>query len=347
MVRLRDIAARAGVSVMTVSKALREEPDVAASTRARVRQLAQAMGYVPDSTARSLRTRRTGLFGLVIPAATNPMSAPVVMAIEERAQAFGYDLLVSHSLNQVEREETCIRRLISRRVDGLLVCPVYRLAPTAPIYEELAHRGIPTVVLGLPAPFCRHFVSIGTDDLPASLALTQHLLQLGHRRIAVFAGPPAAPWSQERTEGYRRALNDAGVEFDDQLVFSAGTTMEEGEKAALELLQEKVNVTAIQAANDLVALGVANVLLSQGIPIPERMSVVGFGDILASQLCRVPLTTVHQPKLRLGYAAMDAMQQLLRGECPQPQRLPASLVVRLSSGAAPGPAAKPDGPARG
>jgi DNA-binding LacI/PurR family transcriptional regulator len=336
MIRLRDIAARAGVSVMTVSKALRDQPDVAASTKARVRQLAQEMGYVPDSAAQSLRTRRTRLLGLVLPAPTNPIFARVVMAIEDRAYALGYDLLLGHSLNLVEREESCIRRFLSRRVDGLFVFPVYRLAPTVPIYEELALRGTPTVVLGLPAPFCSHFVSIGTDDLPASLALAQHLLQLGHRRIAFFAGPSAAPWAQERLEGYRRALITARVEFDDQLVFSAGSTIEEGERAAQVMLQEKVKVTAIQAVNDLVAVGAANVLLNQGIRIPDDISVVGFGNILTSAYFRVPLTTVRQPKLRLGHAAMDAMQQLLRGESPPSQRLDAQLVLRLSTGPPPG-----------
>src|SRR5689334_19659345 len=117
MVRLKDIAAKAGVSIMTVSKVLRDEPDISAKTKARVRLLAEQMGYMPDSSAQALRSRRTKLVGLSIPAATDPMFARVVMAIEERAFQMGYDVIVAHSLNLPEREETIIRRLLSRRVD--------------------------------------------------------------------------------------------------------------------------------------------------------------------------------------------------------------------------------------
>ena len=142
MVRLKDIAGRAGVSVMTVSKVLRDAPDISAATKSRIRALARQMGYVPDSLAQGLRTRTTKLFGLVVSAMTNPIFARVVMAIEERAHELGYELILSHTLNLAEREDTAIRRLISRRVDGLFVSPVYRLGPEAPIYQELQRCGI-------------------------------------------------------------------------------------------------------------------------------------------------------------------------------------------------------------
>src|SRR5204863_3858429 len=119
MVRLKDIANRAGVSVMTVSKVMRDAPDISANTKARIRALAQQMGYVPDSLAQGLRTRTTKLFGLVISAMTNPIFARVVMAIEERAHELGYEVILSHTLNIPEREDAAVRRLISRRVDGL------------------------------------------------------------------------------------------------------------------------------------------------------------------------------------------------------------------------------------
>src|SRR5437867_9468078 len=116
---------------MTVSKVLRDASDVSVATKTRVRQLATEMGYTPDSMARGLRSRTTRLFGLVIPAATNPIYARVMMALEEQSHALGYDLLLAHSLNIAEREESAIRRLLSRRIDGLFVSPVYRLEPTA------------------------------------------------------------------------------------------------------------------------------------------------------------------------------------------------------------------------
>jgi LacI family transcriptional regulator len=333
MVRLKDIAARAGVSVMTVSKVLRDAPDISVATKARIRALAQQMGYVPDSLAQGLRTRTTKLFGLIISAMTNPIFARVVMAIEERAHELGYEVILSHTLNLVEREDTAIRRLISRRVDGLFVSPVYRLEPEAPIYQELLRCGVPTVILGHSAPFCRQFVNVETDDTQASYVAARHLLDLGHKRIAFFAGPPVAPWAQERFEGYGRALREAAIEVDEKLVFNAGATIEEGEKAALQMLGEATDATAVQAVNDLVAIGAANIFLSQGIHIPDELSLVGFGNVLISEYFRVPLTTIRQPKFRLGVAAMNSMVKLMRGERPESKRLTEEIIIRASTAA--------------
>jgi DNA-binding LacI/PurR family transcriptional regulator len=335
MTRLKDIAQRAGLAVMTVSKALRDKPDVSAATKTRVKLLAQQMGYVPDSTAQGLRNRTTRLFGLVVSSMTNPIYSRVVLAIEERAYQLGYDVLLAHTLNIPEREEACLRRLLWRRVDGLFISPVYRMAAEAPIYQELVARRIPTVLLGHAAPFCNQFVNVETDDLLASYAATQHLLKLGHKRIAFFVGPLATPWTQERFEGYRRALREAGMDVDDRLVFQAGRTIEDGAKAALQMINESSDATAVQAINDVVAVGCAETLLSYGLKIPEDISVAGFGNILLGAHFRVPLTTTRQPKFRLGSAAVDAMQELLRGQRPESRRLPAELIVRASTGTPP------------
>ncbi len=335
MVRLKDIAERAGVSVMTVSKALRDEPDVSEATKARLKLLAQQMGYVPDSTAQGLRNRKTKLFGLVSPSLANPIYVRMLLAIQERAYDLGYDLLLGYTLHKIEREETCIRRFLSRRVDGLFVSPVYRLESESRLYQELVARRIPTVVLGHTAPFCSQFAHVETDDLMAGFAVTQHLLQLGHKRIAFLAGPPATPWTRERFEGYRRALRQAGSEVDEKLIFQAGETLEDGVKAAMQMISEGSDATAVQAVNDLVAAGCAKVLLSQNVRIPEEISVAGFGNSMLGEHFRVPLTTVDQPKYRLGTAAMDVMLQLLRGQRVEAKRLPAQLIVRASSGTAP------------
>jgi LacI family transcriptional regulator len=332
MIRLKDIAAQAGVSVMTVSKALRDEPDVSATTKTRIKLLAQQMGYLPDSRAQGLRTRTTKLFGVVISSLSNPIFPRMVMAIEDRAYEMGYDLLLAQTANIAEREEACIRRLLSRRVDGLFISPVYRMGTEAKIYQDLASSGMMTVLLGHPAPFCQQFVNVETDDLSGSYDLTQHLIKLGHKRIAFLTGPPASPWTRERFEGYRRALREAGMEVDDKLVFQAGRNMEDGAKAALQMINESSDATAVQAVNDMVAAGCADEFLKQGLKIPQDISVTGFGDILLSEHFQVPLTTVSQPKYRLGSAAVDAMQALLRGKRPESKRLAADLIVRASSG---------------
>jgi LacI family transcriptional regulator len=331
MVRLKDIARLAGVSVMTVSKALRDEPDVSTATKAKIKQLALQTGYVPDSSAQGLRTKTTKLFGLVIPAPTNPIYARVIFAIEERSHELGYDLLLAHTLNQPDREDFALRRLLSRRVDGLFITPVYRFEAEARIYQEITARKIPTVLLGPPAPFCKNFPGIEIEEVVASYNATKHLLQLGHKKIAYLTGPPATPWAHERFEGYRRALREAGIEVDDRMVFAAGNTIEDGIKATLQMLNENCHPTAIQAVSDLVAIGCAETLLAQGVKIPADISIVGFGNILLAEFYRVPLTTVRQPKFRLGMAAMEAMMSLLRGEPIQTKRLSAEIVERKST----------------
>ena len=331
MVRLKDIAARAGVSIMTVSKALRNEPDVSASTKTRIKLLAQQMGYVPDFAAQSLRTRTNRLFGLIIPSMTNPIYARTVLAIEDRAHELGYDILLAHSMNKPEREEAAIRRFLSRRVDGIFISPVYRIEPEAQIYIELQARRTPVILLGPNAPFCSQFFGIDTGDLIGSYSVTQHLLKLGHREIAFLAGPPSPTWARERFEGYRRALREAGLDVDDHLVFQAGSTIEDGTNVALQMMSESCKATAVQAINDLVAIGCANAFLDQGVKIPDDLSIAGYGNLLTAEHFRVPLTTVRQPKARLGNAAMDMMLQLIRGQRPDNKRLVAELAVRKST----------------
>lgn len=335
MVRLKDIASRAGVSIMTVSKALRDEPDVSQETKARIKMLSQQLGYMPDSNAQYLRTRKTKLLGIAISSLTNPIFSRVVIALEQRAHELGYDIMLAHTLNSPEREEACLRRFLVRRVDGLFISPVYRMEAEAPIYRELAARRIPTVLLGHTAPFCGQFVSVETDDLLGGYAATRHLLKLGHKSIAFLTGPLHTPWNHERFEGYRRALREAGADVEEKLVFHAGRTIEDGSKAALQMINESCPATAVQAINDMVAVGCAKALLSQGLRIPEDISIIGFGNILISEIFAVPLTTIRQPKFRLGLAAMDAMQLLLRGQRADSKRLPAELIVRSSTGTPP------------
>ena len=331
MVRLIDVARAAGVSPMTVSRVLRDAPDISVKTKARIRTLVKEMGYVPDVLAQGLRTRLTKLFGVILPSLNDPIFARIAAGLEDSLREMGYDVLLAQSLAQPEGEERCIRHMLARRVEGLFLVPVNRLASAALIYQELEKRGAKVVILGPRAPFCERFTNVECDDAHASAAATQHLIGLGHRRIAFLAGSPASPAARHRMEGYRRAHRQAQIPVDDHLIFSAGGTIEDGAKAALQLLHESTQYTAIQAANDLIAIGAANTLLNQGVRIPQDLSVVGFGNILTSEFFRVPLTTVRQPKYRLAQIAVEAMLRLKRGQGPETRRMPAELVIRSST----------------
>lgn len=335
MTRLKDIALQAGVSVMTVSKALRDAPDVSAATKARICQLAKEMGYVPDSAAQGLRTKSTRMLGLVISSLTNPIFARVVVAIEERAHELGYQLIIAHTHNKPERESLCLQRLMARRVDGLIISPVYRLATEDRVYRDLLANGTPTVIIGHSAPFCSSFVNVHCDDLNSAYAATKHLLELGHKRIAFFAGPAVTPWTRERFEGYRRALRENNLDVDDRLVFQAGRSIEDGAKAALQMINEGVMPTAVQCVNDMVAVGATEAFIQQGHRVPEDISVMGYGNILLSEHARVPLTTVRQPKFHLGEAAVEMLLQLMKGQRPESRHMPAELIIRASTGPVP------------
>ena len=334
MIRLKDIAREAGVSVMTVSKALRNAPDIAARTKLRIGELAKSMGYTPNLGARSLRNQETKLLGLVIPATTDPIFAPIVMAIEQCALDRGYELILHHSWNKPEREEIILQNLISRRVDGIFLSPVYRMEPEVAAYNELKKRRIPTVIMGPLADFCKDFVNVQTLGNESAFGMTQHLIDLGHKRIAFFAGPRFSERAISRQEGYRRALRENGIEEDPSLVFNGGTTITEGGNAAKHFLEEKTQATAIQTVNDLVAIGAANVFLDHGLIIPDELSIAGFGNILSSEHYRIPLTTIRQPKFRMGMAAFDSMLKLITKKQVEPQRMIGEVLVRKSTGPA-------------
>jgi DNA-binding LacI/PurR family transcriptional regulator len=221
--------------------------------------------------------------------------------------------------------------MLPRRIDGLFIHPVYRFAPTSSIFDELLKGRTPTVLLGHHSPFCASFPSVETDDAAASCQMTEHFLRLGHRRIAFFAGPPAAPWAQERFEGYRRALRNAQLPLEDRLIFGAGLTIEDGQKAAEQMLNESADATAVQTVSDLVAIGVARTLGRRGLKIPDDISLAGFGNYLVGEHFHIPLSTVQLPRQEVGHAAVQTMQRLLRGEKPESRRLGAELILRGST----------------
>ncbi len=219
-------------------------------------------------------------------------------------------------------------------MEGLFLIPVPRLGDPPAIYEDLARLKVPAIILG-PAPdFCRALPRVAADETAAAREVTQHLLGLGHRRIAFLGGPSVSPYSQARLEGYRRALREAEIEIDDRLIFPAGSTIDDGFQAGLELIRESLGVTALQAVNDLVAIGALNALHSQRIRVPEDVSIAGFGNILTAEHARVPLTTVREPKFRLGVEAMDLMSKLIAGGPPETRTLRAELLTRQSTGPA-------------
>ena len=332
-VRLKDIAQEAGVAVITVSKALRGYPDVAPETRAKILSIAQRFGYVPDASARSLRSKRSGLVGLIVPRITNPLLTGVVDGVLERLQAAGLNVFIVQSDNEPEREDRAIIECVSRRVEGMLIIPCGRPAVDVLAYKWLRERGIPTVIVGPGPVFCQSFPTVRADELEGMRIITEHLIKLGHQKIAFISGPSLWPGMQLRLEGYRRALMNAGIGVDDRLIIATGPTFENGRNTGL-LLKDLLasGTTAIQAGNDLIATGVLMTLKEFGLHVPDDVSVSGFGDVWLAACTAVPLTTVRVPKFQLGIRAAENLMAQLAGEKVSNDILPVELVIRASTG---------------
>lgn len=334
MATLKDIAQALNLSVMAVSKALRDAPDISAATKARVQAEALKRHYVPNQAARNLRLRQTRLLGLLIPNINNSYYANLVWGIERQAEAFGFQVLLSHSLDQADCELTEVNRLLARQVDGILMVPAVRWQNRFATLERLRQASVPVVMLDRYPAGAEQFPQaswvVAKNQSGVELA-TKHLLELGHKEILYFSGPNGSSASAARFSGYQTTMRRSPAGHSDRRVFLAGDTIEAGRKAMSQALSEQTPFTAIITFNDLVAIGAAEVLEQQGYRIPNKVSLVGFGDGMIAANFRVPLTTVRVPQIELGTVAVRLLNELLEGKQVDPQELPVELVVRYST----------------
>ncbi|HEY3551139.1 MAG TPA: LacI family DNA-binding transcriptional regulator [Gaiellaceae bacterium] len=330
--RIADVAARAGVGVATVSRVLNGRVGVRSSTRERVVEAIEALNYRPSSLARSLSLQRTMVVATLLPWFTNPSAVQRVRGIVEGISGSAYDLMV-FDIESEDRQRRAFE-LFDRgdRADGLLV--VSTLPPEAEV-ERLRAADIPCVLIDAVHP---SFPSIAVDDVAGGEIATRHLLELGHRRIALVGDPPPEfrfDWSRDRTRGYERALAAAGIEARDAYV-REGTRLPHVARAiATELLSLPERPTAVFAASDTQAIGVLEAARGLGIDVPRELSVVGFDDVEVAAY--VGLTTVRQPLLESGRRGAKLLLDVLAGRTVAPLRelLPLELVVRGTTGSAP------------
>ena len=335
---LRDVAQLAGVHATTVSRALnpRMRPMVNAETVRKVLRAAETLGYQPNPIARSLKTARSGTVGLVIPDLTNPLFPPIVRGIEDVLAPAGYNAWIVNTDNDPDRERTQIESLRSRQVEGLIVATA-RL--DHPLLVRLHQQGVKMVLVnrrvnGAEIP------SITADDIAGVSAAVQHLVELGHIRIAHIAGPQTTSTGVVRARAFRHAVRDHGLDYDESLVVDCAYWNEaEGARALRDLLDRGKPFSAVVAGNDLIALGCYDVFAERGIACPEQISVVGFNEMPFLDKMRPPLTTVSVPHYEIGAEAARMLLEAIE----DPERkarsvlLPAELVVRRSTGPWPPP----------
>jgi LacI family transcriptional regulator len=326
------VAERAGVSPSTVSRILNGTAVVSDAKRAAVDEAIATLGFVPNPVARGLAGGRTLSIGVISQAIDSPFYGAALRGIEIELGAAGYSPLFMSGHWQADEEARCIDVLRSRRVDGLIVL-TGRLADSA---LRAAARTVPVVVTGrtLKAP---NLLSLDLDNREGARQATQHLLDLGHRRIAFIGGDPRHPDAIERLEGYRGALQAAGLEADPALQAAGDFSEQSGLLAAERLLDSGTTFSAIVTANDQMAYGALLGLHRRGLQVPRDVSLVGFDDLAGSTYMLPPLTTVHNPVQEIGQLAARAMLGLLAGERPSAAVPAPRLVVRESTRAVKAP----------
>ncbi len=327
-VSIKDVARAARVSHSTVSRALRGSPLVNPKTAARIRRVAQKLGYLPSALGRSLKTRQTHTFGVVVNTIADPVMAELVAGIQQVSNRAGYSILLAESHCDPDREMRAVRALLEHRVDGVLVAASRVGAEYRPLLDRLQ---VPIVLVNNQHPQpCPYAISI--DSLPAARAVTEYLISLGHRRIAYIGDRLGYQTDVERYSGYVEALRAHGIEPRPELAVKGDGMITGGVKAMSALLEIRNPPTAVFCYNDLTAIGALRAIRARGLRVPADISVAGFDDLFISADTYPPLTTVRQPKVHMGTLAAETLLKLLAGEpCTQDLRVPGELVIREST----------------
>ena len=327
-VSIYDIAKEAKVSPSTVSRALEDHPRIGATTRRRIQEIAREMDYVPSTVAKSLAANQTWTIGMVLATISDPFMGRVIEGVEQAAIEAGFNVFISTSQNDRQREIAAIKMLQKRRVDGIIVIASHLFDQYPRFYGR---SKVPIVIINEQKPGeTMHFVTV--DDVQGAQLAVEHLLALGHCRIG-FVGVTNRPQSnQHRFKGYQNALEAAGIALDPALIFTSHTIEDHaktGEASLKPLLA--AGATAIFCYNDTSAIGLLAACHKRGLSVPDNLSIVGFDDIDMATYTMPPLTTIRQPRFGLGQQAMHMMLALLDGQEPENQIVPGELVVRQTT----------------
>lgn len=334
MATMADVAARAGVSVATVSRALSGDPKrVSAPVLQRIIDAAEELEYIPNNLARNMRSGSSRILGLIISDIGNPFFTAVARGVEDVAQRHGYSLVLSNTDENPEREAASLTVMAAERAAGVIIATTNENGSALRRFQDL---GIAVVAID------RHIVDLPTDVVVvdnegASYEAVSHLVRLGHRRIAIIGGPSDADTARERARGYERALREARIEVDPRLACEGDFRETAGLTVTRRLLDLPEPPTAIFAVNNLTTIGVLGALRERRIELPAAMSVVGFDDIPTAELLDPPLTVVQQPTYRVGARAADLLIRRLRDPAATFKEvvLAAKLVIRGSTAEAP------------
>ncbi len=299
---MRDVARLAEVSVATVSAVANGTAGVSPKRIERVRKAMEALDYHADQIARSLKTGRTQVIGIVLPDVTNPFYPEVIVGAEEIARAAGYSVILCNANEDAEQEQQQLNILFSHRVDGVLIA----CSDPAISFDRLMRRRFPIVCFDRVPPGFRGD-TVTTDNSAGGYEATRHLIQLGHERIAVLAGRPGLSTHSARLEGFRKAMNEARLRVPDEYWLTGGMLPEMGYESGRHLLSLPTPPSAVFCSNNKLFLGLVRAFSQAGIRCPEEISLVGFDDLAWTENFHPTLTTVAQPTRELGRKAMQLL----------------------------------------
>jgi LacI family transcriptional regulator len=300
---LKDIAMKTGYSVNTISRALRDMPDISESTKDKIRKVAREMNYFPNHAAISLRTNRSKSIGVIVSDITNPVFSDMVKGAEMSARTKGYSIILGNSNEDYKEEKSVVETLISRNVDGIILVPTMN---DKRIIEALQERRIPIVLMGRRFQDLKCNWVINDDKLGGYMA-GKHLIEKGHRKFAYITGPLYISSVIDRLEGFRDALKESGIPPDALLIYETKVTADGGYETMLKLLDDKIDISAVFCFSDFIAFGVLKALKERNISIPDDIAVIGFDNIFFSGLSAPALTTINTAKLETGIKATELL----------------------------------------
>jgi LacI family transcriptional regulator len=325
-----DVAQRAGVSQATVSHILNKSTTISfpEETRQRVLTAMAELGYIPDRTARSLRTNKTYTIAAIIPDITNPFYPTFVRGIQDITKQNSYDLVIYNTDGILEEERQSLNSIKQNRVDGLIVVP-FHLSE-----KELLDVNTPVVQLIQKPDVPPALDSVFIDNVAAARKVVDHLIERGHTRIGMIAGQENTPPRQNRILGYQQAIAEHHIPLDEILIQAGDYTEQGGYETMLELLKLPAPVSAVFAANDLMAMGALMAIREAGLRVPDDIAVAGFDDIPAAHLVTPSLTTITQYQQNIGQRAAEMLFERLNGSESGAARsieMSFSLIVREST----------------
>ncbi|MDA0120326.1 substrate-binding domain-containing protein [Vibrio sp. T11.5] len=327
MATMKDIARLAGVSTSTVSHVINQSRYVSEEISERVNKAAQELNYTPSALARSLKINRTNTIGMLVTTSTNPFFGEVVKGVERSCYQQGYNLILCNTEGDNERMRESINTLLQKRVDGLILMCSSLEGERIDVFEK--YPDIPVVVMDW-GPMLFTSDKIQDNSLRGGYMAAKHLIESGHTEIGCITGPLAKHQAQMRYEGYKRALIEAGLEFNPNWIIESDFECEGGYEALNKMHAKGSLPSSIFVCNDMMSMGVINAAHEKGIRVPEELSIIGYDDIHISKFMTPALTTIHQPKYRLGKAAVEAVLKKLEGGETEPQvvQLEPTLVER-------------------